>query len=131
MYVLETDAGDTIMVTESGRAPNINVLFDTASTKYSWLNKAVGYATGSQANGVVSLNVWQVCIGGRNSPFLSFPFWPQLTIPSDYSSLSIIVKLTRTGWAVISRQHGTGRITGQEFKIECSAFSTQNKTACP
>ncbi|EFX00408.1 hypothetical protein CMQ_7410 [Grosmannia clavigera kw1407] len=60
VYVLETVEGDTILVTESGRAPNINVIFDTASTKYGWLNKAVGYATGGLVDGVVSLNVWQI-----------------------------------------------------------------------
>lgn len=60
VYVLETNDGARIMVTEKGRAPNVNLVFETGSANYSWLNTAVGYASGGPFPGGVSLDVWQV-----------------------------------------------------------------------
>ncbi|CAK7234136.1 hypothetical protein SBRCBS47491_008846 [Sporothrix bragantina] len=60
VYVLETTDGARIMVTERGRAPNVNIQFDTGSANYSWLNTAVAYASGGPTAGGVSLDVWQL-----------------------------------------------------------------------
>lgn len=60
VYVLTTNDGARIMVTEKGRAPNVNLVFETGSANYSWLNTAVGYASGGPTAGGVSLDVWQV-----------------------------------------------------------------------
>ena len=48
------------MVTEKGHAPNVHILFETGSDKYSWINTVVGYATGAPFDGGVALDVWQV-----------------------------------------------------------------------
>ncbi|CAK7218001.1 hypothetical protein SCUCBS95973_003342 [Sporothrix curviconia] len=60
VYVLETTDGARIMVTESGRVPNVNLQFDTGSANYSWLNTAVAYASGGPTAAGVSLTVWQI-----------------------------------------------------------------------
>ena len=50
------------MVYEKGHAPNVQILFETSSEKYAWLNSAAGYATGGQTATGVSLDVWQVSL---------------------------------------------------------------------
>lgn len=60
MYALQTTDNATIAVFERGFAPHVHILFETASEKYAWLNKAVAYAGGGPAEGGVSLDVWQV-----------------------------------------------------------------------
>lgn len=62
VYVLQTTDGANIMVTEKGHAPFVQILFETASTKYAWLNSAVGISTGAPFDGGVALDVWQVSI---------------------------------------------------------------------
>ena len=49
-----------MLVFEKGHAPNVHVLFETASEKYAWLNSAVAYASGGPFEGGVALDVWQV-----------------------------------------------------------------------
>ncbi len=63
VYILDTTDGARIMVTERGRAPNVNLMFDTGSDKYSWLNTAVGYATGGPSGAGVALDAWIVSRG--------------------------------------------------------------------
>ncbi|KAK0750085.1 hypothetical protein B0T18DRAFT_389567 [Schizothecium vesticola] len=51
VYALQTTDNATIAVFERGFAPHVHVLFETASEKYAWLNKAVAYAGGGPAEG--------------------------------------------------------------------------------
>ena len=61
LYTLHTNDNATILVFEKGHAPNVHILFETASEKYAWLNSAVAYATGGpNADGDIALDVWQV-----------------------------------------------------------------------
>ncbi|KIH89306.1 hypothetical protein SPBR_07961 [Sporothrix brasiliensis 5110] len=60
VYVLTTTDGARIMVTERGRAPNMQLLFETGSSSYGWLNTAVAYASGGLTADGVSLDVWQI-----------------------------------------------------------------------
>lgn len=60
IYTLHTKDGATIMVTEKGHAPNVQILFETGDDRYAWLNPVVGYATGAPFEGGVSLDVWQL-----------------------------------------------------------------------
>ncbi|CAK7205327.1 hypothetical protein SEUCBS139899_008097 [Sporothrix eucalyptigena] len=60
VYVLQTTDGAKIMVTERGRAPNVILQFDTGHANYSWLNTAVGYASGGPSAAGISLDVWQL-----------------------------------------------------------------------
>lgn len=62
VYVLQTHDGGNILVREKGHAPNLLLLFETGSDKYDWLNSVVAYGQGSQIQGGVSLNVWQVSV---------------------------------------------------------------------
>ena len=48
------------MVTEKGHAPHVQILFETGSSKYAYLNNIVAYATGGPIEGGVALDVWQV-----------------------------------------------------------------------
>jgi hypothetical protein len=50
------------MVTEKGHVPNLEVLFETGSENYAWLNNVTAHAAGTPFNGGVSLYVWQVRI---------------------------------------------------------------------
>ncbi|KAK4038340.1 hypothetical protein C8A01DRAFT_48040 [Parachaetomium inaequale] len=59
LYTLHTDDNATVLVFEKGHAPNVHVLFETASEKYAWLNSAVAYASGGPFEGGVALDVWQ------------------------------------------------------------------------
>ena len=60
IYVLQTTDNATIAVFEKGYAPNVHILFETASPKYSWLNPVVAYAGGGPFEGGVALDVWQI-----------------------------------------------------------------------
>lgn len=60
VYVLQTTDGARIMVRERGHAPNVNLLFETGHANYTWLNTAVGYASGAPTADGVALDVWQI-----------------------------------------------------------------------
>jgi hypothetical protein len=60
LYTLHTDDNATVLVFEKGHAPNVHVLFETASEKYAWLNSAVAYAGGGPNEVGIGLDVWQV-----------------------------------------------------------------------
>jgi hypothetical protein len=61
IYTLHTDDNATVLVFEKGHAPGVTLSFETASTKYTWLNTAVAYGSGTQSpGGGVGLDVWQV-----------------------------------------------------------------------
>ncbi|KAK3313166.1 hypothetical protein B0H66DRAFT_538240 [Apodospora peruviana] len=60
VYVLNTHDNATIMVTEKGHAPHVQILFETGSSKYAWLNNIVAYASGAPFEGGVALDVWQI-----------------------------------------------------------------------
>ncbi|KAK3385859.1 hypothetical protein B0H63DRAFT_560362 [Podospora didyma] len=61
LYTLHTNDNATILVSEKGHAPHVQILFETASTKYAYLNTIVGYATGGpNAAGDIALDVWQI-----------------------------------------------------------------------
>jgi hypothetical protein len=62
IYFLQTDDGANIMVTEAGHAPNVQILFETGSPKYAWLNSVTALANGAPFEGGVSLNIWQVSV---------------------------------------------------------------------
>lgn len=62
IYVLETSDGASIMVTEKAHVPHVQVLFETGSEKYAWLNNVTAYAAATHLNPGVSLDVWQVRI---------------------------------------------------------------------
>ena len=68
VYVLKTSDGANIMVTEKGHAPNVHILFETGSEKYSWINTVVGFATGAPFDGGVGLDVWQVSLLSGRTP---------------------------------------------------------------
>lgn len=61
-YVLQTDDGANIMVTEKARIPNVEILFATGSGTYAWLNNITAWATGTESNEQASLDFWQVRI---------------------------------------------------------------------
>ncbi|KAK0713407.1 hypothetical protein B0T26DRAFT_610548, partial [Lasiosphaeria miniovina] len=60
LYTLYTNDNATILVSEKGHAPGVQILFETASPKYAYLNTVVAYATGGPSEAGVSLDVWQV-----------------------------------------------------------------------
>lgn len=62
LYTLHTDDNATVLVFEKGHAPNVQILFETASEKYAWLNSAVGYASGGPNDVGIGLDVWQVSL---------------------------------------------------------------------
>ncbi|KAH8890355.1 hypothetical protein GQ53DRAFT_867235 [Thozetella sp. PMI_491] len=62
IYILHTDDGANIMVTEKGHAPSVQILFETGSEKYSWINNVSAIATGAPTATGVSLDIWQVCL---------------------------------------------------------------------
>ena len=59
-YVLTTNDGANIVVTERAVIPYVEVLFETGSSKYAYLNKVTAWATGTEADGLIHLNFWQV-----------------------------------------------------------------------
>lgn len=60
VYVLKTNDGADILVYEKGHAPNVQILFETGSPTYAWMNAIVGYASGAPFPDGVGLDVWQV-----------------------------------------------------------------------
>lgn len=63
VFAFETHDGAKIFVTEKGRVPNMQMLFETADKRYDWLNDAVAYAVGgprAQDNTTIELDVWQL-----------------------------------------------------------------------
>ncbi|AEO68336.1 uncharacterized protein THITE_2117814 [Thermothielavioides terrestris NRRL 8126] len=62
LYTLQTDDNATVLVFERGHAPDVQVLFETASDKYAWLNRAVAYASGAPTADGIALDVWQVSL---------------------------------------------------------------------
>ena len=61
-YVLTTNDGANIVVSEQAAIPYVEVLFEAGNGKYGYLNNVTAWATGSEENNVVSLNFWQVCL---------------------------------------------------------------------
>ncbi|PSR75490.1 hypothetical protein BD289DRAFT_334983, partial [Coniella lustricola] len=61
VYLLQTDDGATVLVREQGHAPNVVLLFETASGgAYDWLNGVVAYGLAAQNGDQVSVDVWKV-----------------------------------------------------------------------
>ena len=60
-YVLTTNDGANIVVSEQAAIPYVEVLFEAGNGKYGYLNNVTAWATGSEENNVISLNFWQVC----------------------------------------------------------------------
>ncbi|KAK0751297.1 hypothetical protein B0T18DRAFT_296192, partial [Schizothecium vesticola] len=54
IYVLRTNDDASITVSENGYATNVHILFETSSSKYAWLNPAMGYAMGARFYGGVA-----------------------------------------------------------------------------
>ncbi|OAF54723.1 hypothetical protein VC83_08974 [Pseudogymnoascus destructans] len=40
--------------------PYVEILFETGSSKYGWLNNVTAWATGTESDGLLSLNFWKV-----------------------------------------------------------------------
>lgn len=59
-YVLQTNDGVNIVLTERAIIPYVEILFETGSSKYDWLNDVTAWATGTESNGKLALNFWQV-----------------------------------------------------------------------
>lgn len=83
LYTLHTDDNATVLVTEKGHAPGVQVLFETASDKYAWLNSAVAYGSGTPTANGIALDVWQVSRG-------LLPLMYQL-LPSDSACANHVV----------------------------------------
>lgn len=62
VYLLRTSDEDEcdVLVTETGRAPNVLLEFETACDKYDWLNAVVAYGLATRTEEGVSVAVWQV-----------------------------------------------------------------------
>lgn len=60
VYVLQTTDGASIMVRETGHAPNVHLTFETGSDKYGWLNTVVAYGAGTPFDGGVKVDAFQV-----------------------------------------------------------------------
>ena len=59
-YVLTTDDGANIAIIEKAVIPFVEVLFQAGAGKYDYLNNITAFATGTENNGLLSLNFWQV-----------------------------------------------------------------------
>ncbi|KAG6986558.1 hypothetical protein G7Y79_00078g100120 [Physcia stellaris] len=59
-YVLTTNDGTNIVVSEQAAIPYVEVLFEAGNGKYGYLNNVTAWATGSEENNVISLNFWQL-----------------------------------------------------------------------
>ncbi|KAH6708963.1 hypothetical protein BKA61DRAFT_579958 [Leptodontidium sp. MPI-SDFR-AT-0119] len=59
-YVLQTNDGANIVLTERAIIPYVEILFETGSSKYGWLNNVTAWATGTESDGLLSLNFWKV-----------------------------------------------------------------------
>jgi hypothetical protein len=59
-YVLQTDDGANIVLTERAIIPYVEILFETGSSKYGWLNNITAWATGTENNGEIALNFWKI-----------------------------------------------------------------------
>lgn len=60
VYLLQSSDGCTVLVRERGHAPNVFMLFETASKKLDYLNDVVAYGQASQVSGGLSVNVFKV-----------------------------------------------------------------------
>lgn len=79
-YVLQTNDGANIVLTERAIIPYVEILFETGSSKYGWLNNVTAWATGTESDGLLSLNFWKVCLTG------SIPHPSQLLISKKVSA---------------------------------------------
>ncbi|KAJ5738020.1 hypothetical protein N7493_001175 [Penicillium malachiteum] len=60
-WLIKTHDGAMILVTEKAKIPYINVLFETSSTNYTWLNNVTAWASPQDgAMGSYSLNYWHI-----------------------------------------------------------------------
>lgn len=51
-----------MLVRETGHAPNVFLLFETACDKYDWLNDVVAYGLAAQVTGGISVEVFKVSL---------------------------------------------------------------------
>ena len=65
-YVLRTDDGANIAILEKAVIPFVEVLFQAGAGKYDYLNNITAFATGTENNGLLSLNFWQVSVGNES-----------------------------------------------------------------
>lgn len=49
-----------MLVRETGHAPNVFLLFETACGEYDWLNDVVAYGLAAQVAGGVAVDVFKV-----------------------------------------------------------------------
>lgn len=83
VYLLQTKDACDVLVRETGHAPNVFLLFETACDKYDWLNDVVAYGLAAQVAGGISVEVFEVsrrlvksglfqCGVANNSSFFCF-----------------------------------------------------------
>lgn len=60
VYLLQTSDACNVLVRETGHAPNVFLLFETACDKYDWLNDVIAYGLAAQVAGGVSVEVFRV-----------------------------------------------------------------------
>ena len=73
IYVLQTNDGATIMVTEQAHVPNIDIFFETGSKKYAWLNSVTAFASETPANGVSNIDAFaasRTCLNSRTKNYI-------------------------------------------------------------
>ncbi|KAF2655737.1 hypothetical protein K491DRAFT_629678 [Lophiostoma macrostomum CBS 122681] len=60
VYVLTTSDGANIMVTEKAHLPNVDIFFETGSSKYAWLNNVTAFALDTPTTGVSEIEVYAI-----------------------------------------------------------------------
>lgn len=87
-YVLHTNDGVNIVLTERAVIPYVEILFETgsANAKYAWLNNVTAWATGSEVGDRLALNFWEVCFFFF---FFSFWLWPLSVGGGVYLSMKL------------------------------------------
>lgn len=66
-----------MLVRETGHAPNVFLLFETACDKYDWLNGVVAYGLAAQVTGGISVEVFKVSsrFGEKRAPVWTIELW--------------------------------------------------------
>ena len=79
---------------EKGHAPHVQILFETASSKYAYLNTIVAYATGGpNAAGDIALDVWQVSLSKLTVPLFDL-FIPSANPVTDWGIMGVYTSTT-------------------------------------